>query len=259
MTFFTTRIVLVLVLCSPALVSAPRHYKVRIKNVYPHDQTAFTQGFIVHNQHFYESTGQNGRSSIRKISMASGRVVQSVALDTIYFAEGLTFANNSFVQLTWKNRIALVYNAELTRTGNHAYPAPIKQGWGLSFDGTHFILSDGTPTIYFLNAQSFRVTRSVVVNLDGRVIKNLNELEYVDGEIFANVWKQDQILRISPESGRVLGIVDASGLLSPDERSRADVLNGIAYDALHKRLFVTGKLWPKVFEIELVENTAKTF
>jgi len=222
----------------------------RVIHVYPHDPDAYTQGLLFRDGFLYESTGLNGHSTVRKVELATGRIVQQRRLDPVHFGEGLADWKGQLVQLTWKSQLAFRYDlATLAPAGTFTYSG---EGWGLTHDGRDFVLSDGTETLRFLDAATFRETRRLVVR-DGRVsIKNLNELEWVRGEILANVWQTDRIARISPSSGRVTGWIDLAGLISPVYRRDDDaVLNGIAYDPAGDRLFVTGKLWPRLFEIQL--------
>jgi glutaminyl-peptide cyclotransferase len=226
----------------------------RVVHAYPHDSQAFTQGLVYVDGHLYESTGLNGRSTLREEDLETGRVVQEASVPSQYFAEGLTNWGDTLIQLTWKSHVAFVYDRasfRLLRTFRYPW-----EGWGLTQDGKHLILSDGSATIHFLNSDTFAEVRSVRVTDHGEPVKDLNELEYIRGEIYANVWMTDKIARISPATGRVLGWIDLTGLL-PEIELRSDdaVLNGIAYDSERRRLFVTGKLWPRVFEIEVVQGT----
>jgi glutaminyl-peptide cyclotransferase len=226
-------------------------YGYRVVNVYPHDAEAFTEGLVFVDGALFESTGLNGRSSVREVELETGRVARQQGLDAEYFGEGLAERHGQLVQLTWQSHVAIVYDlADLERIGTFEYSG---EGWGLAYDGQQFILSDGTDTLRFLDPETFSEVGRVAVTSDGAPVRDLNELEYVDGEIWANVWHTDRIARISPQSGRVLGWVDLAGLLPAEERSDPEaVLNGIAYDAATGRLLVTGKLWPSVFEIEVV-------
>jgi len=223
----------------------------KVINTYPHDRAAFTEGLVMDGGVLYEGTGLNGQSSLRRVDLASGKVLQSVPLDQQYFGEGVTTWKGQLIQLTWKSHVGFVYDKasfKLLKTFN--YPT---EGWGLTHDDTSLIMSDGTPTIHFLDPVTFQETKRITVTDHGQPVINLNELEYVRGEILANVWQTDRIARIAPETGQVIGWIDLTGLLSPaDRQPPVDVLNGIAYDAEHDRLFVTGKLWPKLFEITLV-------
>ena len=223
----------------------------RIVNTYPHDPRAFTQGLVFADDVLYEGTGLRGQSSLRKVDLKTGSILRVRQLAAHFFGEGITIYGNRVIQLTWRAKVGFVYDIrtfQLLDTFN--YPT---EGWGITHDGRSLIMSDGTSTLYFLDPQSFQqVNRLEVHTKDGPVSK-LNELEYVQGEIYANVWKTDRIARISPETGEVVGWIDLEGLLRPEDRNRRfDVLNGIAYDVKNDRLFVTGKLWPKLFEIELV-------
>lgn len=223
----------------------------RIVNTYPHDPDAYTQGLIVRNGFLYESTGRYGRSTLRKVELETGRVLQLHRLEDEHFGEGLAEWQGRLVQLTWDSETAFVHDlSTFAAAGRFAYPG---EGWGLTHDGKDFVLSDGTETLRFLDSRTFRETRRLVVR-DGDVpIEDLNELEFVRGEILANVWHSDRIARISPTSGRVIGWIDLAGILSPLYRRDPEaVLNGIAYDSASDRLFVTGKLWPRLFEIEIV-------
>ncbi|HEY1986860.1 MAG TPA: glutaminyl-peptide cyclotransferase [Terracidiphilus sp.] len=223
----------------------------RIVHAYPHDAQAFTQGLLFLDGHLYESTGLNGKSSLRMVDLESGRVLQQQPVDNKYFAEGLTAWGSTLVQLTWESHVALVYDRfsfRLLRT--FAYTG---EGWGLTADAKSLILSDGTATLRFFDPATFHEVRSVEVTDHGKPVTEMNELEYVRGEIYANIWHADRIARIAPATGKVLGWIDLKGLLPDKEHSSAEaVLNGIAYDAAHNRLFVTGKLWPKLFEIEVI-------
>lgn len=221
-----------------------------VVKVYPHDRGAFTQGLVYRDGYLYESTGLNGRSSLRKVKLDTGEVVQRVEVDAAYFAEGLTDWGDRLLQLTWQSGKAFVYDrATFKPVATFSYSG---EGWGLTHDGKRLILSDGTPTLRFLDPKTFAETGRVDVTYAGRPLGNLNELEYVKGEVFANVWQTQTIVAIDPASGRVTRRIDLPDLLDADDRRQpVDVLNGIAYDAKHDRLFVTGKLWPKLFEIRL--------
>ena len=223
----------------------------QVVHVYPHDEQAFTQGLIYLDGHLYESTGLQGHSSLRTEDLDTGRLLQFVDVSNKYFAEGLTNWGSTLIQLTWQSHVALVYDRatfHLLRT--LPYPG---EGWGLTQDGTHLILSDGSPTLRFLDPETFHQVRSITVKDRGVPVKELNELEFVHGEIYANVWHSDRIARIAPATGKVLGWIDLEGLLPASEHSSAEaVLNGIAWDSAHDRLFVTGKLWPKIFEIKVI-------
>lgn len=240
---------------SLALSAPPSHAAetYRIVHTYPHDPNAFTQGLVYLDGHLYESTGLHGHSTLRMDDLQTGRVEQQATVPEQYFAEGLTNWGSTLIQLTWQAHIAFVYDRFTFRLlGTIKCPW---EGWGLTQDGHSLILSDGTAKLHFLNPKTFAEERSITVKDKGQPVTELNELEWIKGEIYANVWHTDKIARISPETGQVLSWIDLTGLLPDDERSdREAVLNGIAYDAAHNRLFVTGKLWPKLFEIQLVKE-----
>ena len=238
---------------SPAGTPAPT-YSYEVVRSYPHDRTAFTQGLIFRDGGFYEGTGLNGRSGIRKVKLDTGEVLQSKPLGPQYFGEGITDWKGSLVQITWQSEIGFVYDMksfEQTKTWSYT-----GEGWGLTHDDTRIIMSDGSASLRFIDPATMKETGRMQVTDAGRAVERLNELEFVKGEIFANVWQTDRIAKISPKDGRVTGWIDLSGLLPPIERAGTDVLNGIAYDAAGDRLFVTGKLWPRIFEIKLVPRAA---
>jgi len=249
------RNVAALLLCSAATLVAHAADTYRIVHTYPHDQQAFTQGLIYLDGHLYESTGISGQSSLREEDLETGRILKFNDVPKQYFAEGLTQWGNTLIQLTWQSKTALVYDLvsfKLVRTFHYD-----GEGWGLTHDRKALILSDGTATLRFLDPTDFHETRRIVVKDRGARVTELNELEYVRGEIYANVWHSDRIARISPVTGKVLGWIDLSGLLPKELRSSDEaVLNGIAYDAEHDRLFVTGKLWPRLYEIKVVPEKA---
>lgn len=228
----------------------------RVIHSYPHDAQAFTQGLIYLDGHLYESTGLEGKSSLREEDLETGRILQFHDVSSKYFAEGLTDWGNTLIQLTWQSHVAFVYDRSTFRfIRSFTYDG---EGWGLTHDAKSLILSDGSATLKFFDPATFRQTRSIEVKDHGKPVTQLNELEYIHGEIYANIWHADRIARISPATGAVLGWIDLSNLLPAGEHSTAEaVLNGIAYDAAHDRLFVTGKLWPKIFEIQVVPEQAK--
>jgi len=225
-------------------------YGFEVVQTRPHDRRAFTQGLAFRNGELFESTGRYP-STVRRVRLEDGVVLQRRELDEAYFGEGLTEINGRVVTLTWKSGKAFVWDADdLTLLEEHSYPG---EGWGLTDDGARLILSDGTPTLRFLDPATFAETGRVTVTLNGRPVGQINELEWIEGEVFANVWQTDFIIRIDPATGAVTGIIDLSELM-PDRRRLDpidDVLNGIAWDPQGRRLFVTGKNWPTLFEIRL--------
>jgi glutamine cyclotransferase len=247
---------LVFLALAVAVTAARADDSYRIVHTYPHDPRAYTQGLLYIDGHLYESTGLEGRSSLRMDDLTTGRVLQSAAVPQQYFAEGLAASGSTLVQLTWQSRVGFVYDRFSFRL-LHTFHYDC-DGWGLTDDGKDLILSDGTAEIRFFDPATFREVRHIYVSDHGQPIDQLNELEYIHGQIYANVWHTDRIARISPESGRVLGWINLAGLLQPGEVSDPEaVLNGIAYDAAHDRLFVTGKLWPNLFEIKVIPEKAK--
>lgn len=227
-------------------------YKYRIVNIYPHDRGAFTQGLVYENNTLYEGTGRYGRSSLRKVDLETGNVISIQRLPYQFFGEGITTFGNRIIQLTWKSNVGFVYNkSDLTLLGEFYYPT---EGWGITHNGEYLIVSDGTSTLHFLDPNNFKeVKRIEVFDNDGPVFM-LNELEYIQNEVYANVWKTSFIARIDPHTGQVVAWIDLTGLPDREEvNDSVDVLNGIAYDAEKDRLFVTGKLWPELFEIEIVD------
>ncbi len=228
----------------------------QVVKTYPHDREAFTQGLLVKDGVLYESTGLNGRSSLRKDDLATGKVEKKVDVASTYFAEGLAEWKGKLYQLTWQAHKGFIYDmATFQKTGTFGYTG---EGWGLTHDDTNLILSDGTSKIRFLDPQTFAVRRTITVSDRGTAIDQLNELEYIKGEIWANVWQTDYIVRIDPQTGAIKGWIDMTGILPTEDRdTTTDVLNGIAYDAAKDRILVTGKLWPKIFEIKIVPKTKK--
>jgi glutaminyl-peptide cyclotransferase len=223
-----------------------------VVRAYPHDPDAFTQGLQYVDGVLYEGTGLNGRSSIRKVKLETGEVLQKHSVPPEHFGEGITVWKSEIFELTWRSRVAFVYDlATFEPKRRLAYTG---EGWGLTSDGSSLIMSDGSDELRVLDPATFAERRRIRVTAAGTPVRALNELEYVKGEIFANVWMTDLVARIAPDSGHVTGYLDLRGLLTPAERARTDVLNGIAYDAARDRLFVTGKLWPKLFEIRIVRR-----
>jgi glutamine cyclotransferase len=219
---------------------------------YPHDRTAFTQGLIYRDGVLYEGTGLNGKSGIRKVKLETGEVLAIQPLASQYFGEGITDWKGQILQLTWQAQIGFVYDLKtFERQRTFAYKG---EGWGLTHDATRIIMSDGSADLRFLDPATLKETGRITVRDENGPVAQLNELEFVKGEIYANVWQTERIARISPASGHVVGWIDLRGLLSPADRAGTDVLNGIAYDAAGDRLFVTGKWWPRLFEIKLTRQ-----
>jgi glutamine cyclotransferase len=236
--------------------AAPPEYSFKIIHVFPHDPNAFTQGLTYRNGFLYEGTGLQGRSSLRKVRLETGEVLQRTDLPQEFFGEGITILNNQVIQITWQSQAGFVYDLkDFHPLRRFSYTG---EGWGLATNGREIFMSDGTAEIRVLDGATLEEKRRLQVHDGNTAITRLNELEYVEGEIFANVWETDRIARISPQSGKVIGWIDLTGILSPAFRRGADaVLNGIAYDPAGKRLFVTGKLWPSIFEIQLIRKQLK--
>ena len=231
----------------------PAVYGFQVIQTFPHDPEAFTQGLIFHEGYLYESTGLHGKSSVRKIHLETGQAVKNIPLSEQYFGEGLTRWKDTLVQLTWQSRVGFIYDLP-TLSLIKTMPYPL-EGWGLTEDGHSLIASDGTAQLYFLDPVLLKERKRIVVRDQGLPVARLNELEFIKGEIFANVFLTDRIARIAPDTGEVTGWIDLTGLLpSPDRRPNTDVLNGIAYDRQKDRLLVTGKNWPKLFHIRLVKR-----
>jgi glutamine cyclotransferase len=233
----------------------PDVYKYEVINTYPHDKEAFTQGFEYYNGFLYESTGQRGKSTLRKVELETGKVLQKIDLDKQYFAEGMTIFNNKIYQLTWQKNVGFVYNLEtfeLEKTFNYQQS---KQGWGLTHDGEKLIKTDGTEKMWFLNLESLEEESFIETYTNKRKAEKLNELEYINGKIYANIWQKNSILIVNPVNGAIEGIAVLKGLQKKAGQTGDDnVLNGIAYDKENDRLFVTGKNWNKVFEIKLIKK-----
>ena len=220
--------------------------------VYPHDPNAFTQGLAIAGGQLYEGTGLYGQSTIRKVDLTTGRVEKRRPIDAMYFGEGIAILGDHLYELTWQHGIGIVYDlATFSQQRTFQYTG---EGWGLTQDGKQLILSDGSAKLRFLDPQTFATLREIDVRDHGQAVTKLNELEYVEGEIWSNVWYDDRIARISPATGEVLGWIDLAALYPKSARSSEAVLNGIAYDAAAKRLFVTGKNWPQLYEIEIVRR-----
>lgn len=228
-----------------------RSYTYKIINSYPHDREAFTQGLVYEDGVLYEGTGRNGYSELRKVELQTGNVLRTYELSEEFFGEGITVYGDKIIQLTYLSNVGFVYKKETFELlREFSYPTA---GWGITNDGKHLIMSDGTQKLYFLDTETFQQVRHLEVYDRGVSVWGLNELEYVEGQIYANVWPTERIARISPKTGRVIGWIDLRGLLpQQDNVMQVDVLNGIAYDKEKRRLLVTGKLWPKLFEIKLI-------
>ena len=226
------------------------YYSIKVTATYPHDDQAFTQGLMYHNGYLYESTGLYGSSSLIKTDLSTGIIMDHITLSDEYFGEGLTIIGGSVYQITWKESTCFVYSLDdLENVQSFTYNG---EGWGLTNDGIHLILSNGTSTLSYFDPQTFRIVKTVEVSFDGEPVHNLNELEYVDGVIYANVWKLDKIIMIDSKDGSTVGWIDLEGLENHlDSTDGIDVLNGIAYNSDSERLLVTGKLWPNIFEIQL--------
>ena len=228
-------------------------YTYKVVNTYPHDQSAFTEGLVFEDGVLYEGTGLNGYSNLRIVKLETGETLQIYELPPQFFGEGVTIYGNKIIQLTWKSHISFVYDKysfKLMQDFN--YP---DEGWGITHDGKHLIMSDGSSTLHFLDPETFKEIGQIEVSANDIPVTRINELEYIQGEIYANIWQTERIARINPLTGQVISWIDLKGILSPEDHSETvDVLNGIAYDAKNSRLFVTGKFWPKLFEIELIEQ-----
>jgi len=233
----------------PDVLEARMTYEV--VETYPHDPGAFTQGLLIHEGTLYESTGLYGESSLRKVDLETGEVLARVDLPPNTFGEGLTLWEDRLVQLTWRENTAFIYDLkDFSLLGTFAYPT---EGWGLTHDGARLIMSDGSHRLYFIDSGDYQILGNIEVTDQDVPVERLNELEFIFGEVFANVWLTDEIVRIDPETGEVLGWIDLAGILPEDLRTyTTDVLNGIAFDPDENRLFVTGKNWPLLFEIRLV-------
>ncbi len=244
-----------LAVCSFAAAQSvePFRYGYRILETYPHADDAFTQGLFFDQGALYETTGQYGQSSLRRVDLETGEVLQKTALPQSHFGEGAAMAHGDIFVLSWKQGTAFRFDPEdFTLEKSHRYDG---EGWGLAFNGEELVMSDGSAELRFIDPLTFEETRRLKVTLRGQPLRNLNELEWIDGEIFANVWQTDALVRIDPSSGAVTGIVDLRGLLPHEDRKagKTDVLNGVAYKGEKNTLYVTGKYWPKLFKIEIFE------
>ena len=240
---------LCLLSCSEAKV---REYKLEIVAEYPHDTGSYTQGLFFHDGQMYESTGIHGRSTFRKVDLDTGEALEKLNFDKKYFLEGSVIFGDDLYILTWETKTAFIYDAEtLEYKSSWKYP---REGWGLTTDGKQLIASDGSANLFFMNGQ-FALDRKQIVTIEGRPVRWLNELEYIDGKVWANVYTTDEIVIINPKNGYVEGVIDCRGLLPQSMRGpETDVLNGIAYNPETKKIYLTGKNWPKLFEVRLVEK-----
>lgn len=233
--------------------TAPASLRTEVLASYPHDPAAFTQGLLLHDGMLYESTGLNGRSSLRQVELSTGTVLRRVDLPANLFGEGLALVGERLFQLTWRDGIALVYDlASFAEKGRFTYSG---EGWGLCFDGAQLIQSDGSQRLIFRDPATFAITRQIAVTQQGRPVMELNELECVGDKVYANIWMTDRIVEISKLNGSVTAVIDASDLLSSTERralASEAILNGIAYDPADGTFLLTGKLWPKLFRVRFV-------
>ncbi len=229
---------------------------IKVINIFPHDPDAFTQGLVYHQGYLYESTGRYGKSSLRKVEIKTGKIIKIIKLAPEYFGEGITILGNKIYQLSWQNKTGFVYDLEeFKKVKTFLYE---REGWGIATDGQYLFMSDGTSVISCIDPVTFGVVRKVVVHDGQRQIGDLNELEFIKGEIWANIFQKDLIVRISPATGKILGWIDLSFLYSLiPQHGNIDVLNGIAYDESKNRIFVTGKLWPRIFEIKVLIKDQK--
>ena len=251
------RIYLVLSILATALLCCAcetkvKEYKVKVVKEYPHDTDSYTQGLFFHGGDLYESTGQYGSSTFRKVDLATGEALEKLDFNRKYFVEGSVVLGNNLYILTWESKVAFIYDAAtLEYKSTYTYP---REGWGLTTDGKQLIASDGSARLYFLDGE-YKLQRSVEVTLDGRPVRYLNELEFIDGRVWANVYTTDLIVIINPSTGVVEATVDCTGLLPAKLRdSRTDVLNGIAFDPVSRKTYLTGKYWKRLYEVELVEK-----
>ncbi|MGY5354424.1 glutaminyl-peptide cyclotransferase [Wenyingzhuangia sp. IMCC45467] len=236
----------------------PKVYGYKVINTYPHDRNAFTQGLEFHDNELYESTGQRGQSVLRKVDLKTGEVLKEHPLADKYFGEGMTIFNNKVYQLTWQNKIGFIYDVDTFKTLKTFNYNQSKEGWGLTHNDTHLIKSDGTEKIWFLNPENGQEESYIEVYTNKRLVKELNELEYVNGEIYANIWMKNAITIINPKNGTVEAIINLNGLTDHLDnktiaQSQDKVLNGIAYNPNTNKLYVTGKNWDKLFEIEIIK------
>lgn len=240
---------LLLVACGEPQV---RHYDLEVVAEYPHDTGSYTQGLFFNEGQMYESTGLHGKSTFRKVDLESGKALEKLDFDKKYFVEGSVIWEDNLYILTWESRLAFIYDANtLEYKSTWKYP---REGWGITTDGKHLIASDGSANLYFMDG-NFAQKKKVLVTIEGRPVRFLNELEYIDGKIWANVYTSDEIVIINPKDGKIEGVIDCRGLLPKQLRTPdTDVLNGIAYDDEDGKIYLTGKNWPKLYEVKLIER-----
>jgi len=241
--------VMLVLLSGKPVDTAPVSYTYEVINVYPHDQNAFTQGLVIEDGILYEGTGLNGKSTLRRVDLETGDVLQTHALSDELFGEGITVFGDKIIQLTWQSQKGFVYDKDsFELLQEFSYPT---QGWGITNDGSQLIMSDGTANLYFLDPETFQKIGQVEVH-DNGTVNRLNELEYIQGKVYANIWLEEKIAIINPQTGQVEGWINLGGLQNMENPESGNVLNGIAYDAAGDRLFVTGKNWSQLFEIQLI-------
>lgn len=221
---------------------------------YQHDPEAFTQGLEIHANYLYEGTGLYGNSSLRKVEIKSGKILKKIKLGDEYFGEGITILNDKIYQLSWKEQTAFVYDLNFNLLNTFKYQG---EGWGLTNNGQQLIMSNGSEYIYFRNPDTFQIDKKIKVKINDQNLKNINELEYFNGFIYANIWQKDYIIKVDAENGVVKAYLDLSNILAPKYKNNVDVLNGIAYDSQTESFLITGKLWPKIYKIKLKNNTEK--
>lgn len=234
---------------------APKVFTYEVVNEFPHDDQAFTQGFVYHNGYFYESTGQNGKSSLRKVEIETGKVLQKIDLDRQYFGEGMTIKDGKIYQLTWRKKVGFIYDLESFQLEKSFDYGQSKEGWGLTHNNEYLVKTDGSERMWLLDPQTLKEVSYIETYTNKRKAEKLNELEFVNGKVYANIWQQNSILIVEPSNGAIEGIVSLKGLQAKaGQKGEDNVLNGIAYDQENDRLYVTGKNWNKVFEIKLIEK-----
>lgn len=245
-------VILILILIAVPNLKAEELKKLdyRILESYNHDPDAFTQGLEIYNDFLFEGTGLYGRSSLKKVELQSGDVIKKIDLDKKYFGEGITILNEKIYQLSWKENTAFVYDLNFKLLKQFSYQG---EGWGLANDGQHLIMSNGSQYLFFRDPETFEMIKKIEVKMNKQKLNNINELEYHAGFIYANVWQEDYIVKINPKTGKVVSYLDLSGILETDYKGEIDVLNGIAYDQKNNNFLVTGKLWPKIYRIEIIE------